>query len=122
MAKHLLNAKISVIVAVIIALLVVFPVYAASIWISVNPGSQTVSTTASWEVYEGKEPGCPEHNLKWKVTFGDGFYYTLSNVWACYPYYTLHGFTNSGNYTQKWYVGQGSGSFTYKLSTSVHRN
>jgi len=122
MTKTMLKFNLrSIILAIVIASVIALPVYAASIWMSVDPGNQTINQTASWTTYVGKEAGCPETNLKYEVFFGDGYYGVIYNVRACYPYLNSHSFSSSGNYTQTWYAGQGSGSFYFMVYSYVHR-
>jgi len=124
MAKTMLRFGLSSIILVVtMALLTVSPVYATNIWMSVTPGNQTVNLTAVWSpVYEGKEAGCPERNLKIQVQYGDYYSSELYNVYACQPYYFAHSYSSSGNKTQSWFGGQGTGSWIYQFHTYVHRN
>ena len=123
MTNMMLKTRIGTLLAIVIAVLIVIPVFAATIWISVTPGNQTItSSLATWSANMGKEPGCPETNLKFKVYFGDGYNSTYTNVRACHPWGIGHYFNNTGTFTQSWYVGQGSGTFSYRISTTTRRN
>jgi len=122
MKKNMLKSGASTMFALITLMVVIIPVLAASIWISVNPGNQTItSNLALWNVYMGKEPGCPETDLKFKVYFGDGYNSTYTNVRACTPWGIGHYFNSIDTFTQYWYVGQGSSGWTYRISTTVTR-
>lgn len=113
----------SMVLAIMAASMFAIPVYAADPWMSVDPGTQTVNQTASWTVYVGKEAGCPERDMKFLVYFGDGYYLTMTNLWSCYPYYPSHTFSRSGDFTQNWFVGEGSNPFPFSsIQTYVHRN
>ncbi len=122
MTKIMLKVRVSTLLAIIMATLIVLPVLAFTIWISVDPGDQTVTSNLPvWTVYMGKAPGCPETDLKFKVYYGDGYSATRTNINACSPWGEGHYFS-VGNFTQNWYVGQGSSTFSYRISTYVHRH
>ncbi len=98
---------------------------AASIWMSVDPGYQAVRWTdprASWATYTGKEPGCPETNLKNRVYYGDGTRQTKYAIIACQGYLWAHTFPGpvEKHFYQSWYAGQGSGSWIYMVQTDVY--
>jgi hypothetical protein len=122
MKKIMLKSGISTVFATIALAAIVIPVLAAAIWISVTPDNQTItSSLALWNVYMGKEAGCPETDLKFKVYFGDGYNSTYTNVRACSPWGVGHYLNSLGTFTQSWYVGQGSSGWTYRTSTTVTR-
>jgi hypothetical protein len=122
MKKAILKIRASIVLAIITAAAIALPVFANAIWLTVNPGNQTTSSQAAWQTTMGKEPGCPETDLKLRVLFGDGVSSTGTGMRACYPYVLVHYYNSSGNYTQRWYVGKGSGGFFYLLSTTARKN
>lgn len=124
MKKAILKGRISIILAVIFGAVYVLPAFAANFWMSVTPGNQiTNGYPAVWNVIMGKEPGCPETNLKFREYFGDGVRVSVTNVAACTYVTTIHAYSNNGTYTQTWYAGQGSNAYIkMNFTTTVIEN